>query len=718
MKFQSPFVLPVEEYTRDLNLVKHYVTQNAYYLHKRTGKPIEVCESYVEKQIRKGGKFELKDPVLTHTYRGDNGDRAKVQSGYLQYLTTAIKERDVIAPTLTRYKNPLIKESIQVGSIDNKKKLRAIDKEKMFQADRDGNEERRVYYYNSQTGRKLSNNAVSGGYCSTSTIIYNPSGHTSLTSTCRVTAGYGSMNNEKVLAGNRHYYDDEIVIGNILSICSTIDKEKIANTCSLYQLKYPSHEEVMDAILRCTRLYWNQADKEERIWELVKTLGPEERAAFMYTGDLYNTRILNDNFMKEFITDLIRPATEPHPDPDSVFKSVEGDYITVACQIHSGFMNGKELKKLKGTREYGIVAATLYNFLSVLHRHKAFFSTFFLTRNVPASIAFAPSSVRFSVLMGDTDSTMFTVQEWVKWFTGSYAFTEISNAVCETMIFLASQSITHCLALLSANLGVRKERLFENAMKNEYRFDSFTPTPKAKHYYALIGRQEANSYVKRKVEVKGVHLKSSAAPKAIMKAAEEKMVELSNKALKGEKISIVDEYQFIANIEHSIVNAIKSGQSSYFRLQRIKDSKAYKQEPTKSNYLHYTMWQEVFQDKYGTVDPPPYPALKINMDIESKTDWLNFVASIKDEALKQRLLDFCVKYGREIIKTFYIPKGFIIDNGVPEELMNGIDIRRIVLDNTKVFYLILESLGQNFIDDKINKLAMDTFELKETFIIE
>jgi len=718
MKYKSPFLLPLEEYRRDLNVIEHYISQNAFLLHKSTGQPLVVCEDYIRENLKPGGRFEFKDPRVNFTWRDKNGDRSQKQATYLAYINQAIANNDIIAPTLTTYYHPAIKKSLQVDSIINEKKIRSVNKAKMFAAQRDKDKEKEVFFKIAQTGNKLSNNAVSGGYCSSSTIMFNPSAHTTLTSTCRITAGYGNVNNEKILSGNRHYYDAEVVINNIMSVCVNTNYDQLNNTIALYNLRCPSKEETFEYILRCTRLYWKDVAQETRIWDLVKTLNAPERAAFVYTGDLYGIRVFNEDIVQRFIDELSTPSTSPHPEPNTVFDGLPSDIRILATQIHSDFDIEKGLEKIVGTEQYAIIANTALNIINTLEKYKPFIQTFFLTRNVPPSLAYFPSAVRRTVLMGDTDSTIFTVQDWVKWMTGSYAFTPRSIGICETMLFLSGQCITHCLALMSANIGVAKELLFEIAMKNEFRFDTFTPTPVAKHYHAMRGRQEENTFPDRKIEIKGVHLKNSNAPLSIMNAASERMIYVNNKVIAGESISLTEELQFIANIEHSIVRAIKRGYHGYFRIQKIKNKDAYKQDETVSKYLNYTMWQDVFEPKYGTVDPPPFPSLKINTDFRNKTDWEEWLANLPDRQFVERLKQFCTRYDKKIIKTFYIPLGYIIDNGVPDELMRVIDIRRIVLDNTKVFYLLLEALGYCCVDKKISRLAMDMFPMTEEFKIQ
>jgi multisubunit Na+/H+ antiporter MnhG subunit len=159
-----------------------------------------------------------------------------------------------------------------------------------------------------------------------------------------------------------------------------------------------------------------------------------------------------------------------------------------------------------------------------------------VTQNVPASLSHFPDSVRRAAITSDTDSTIFTVQDWVIWHQGRVTFNEMGNAVAAVMIFLAAQSITHVLARMSANFGIEEKRLYQIAMKNEFKFDVFVPTDVAKHYFAYISAQEGNLFAKYEKEIKGVHLKSSNAPKAVMKEAEKMMIHIMETVLAEKKI--------------------------------------------------------------------------------------------------------------------------------------------------------------------------------------
>ena len=708
----NPFVLPKEAYKRDLNVIKHYIEQNAVYLSKMQNITVEQARDFIIKTIKPGGVREFKDPVLTRTDRPDYADKKIVQEGYYQYLRRAVKNQDIISPTLTTYVNPKVRQSILVNSIENNINKRKKNKKLMFKALVDGDKVAESFYNTAQTGNKLSNNALSGAQVSSSTPLCNKSSHSTLTSGCRATSGYGNANNEKLISGNRHYYNEEITRLNIISLVTNTDYEQLERCIKTFGLVYPTHEDVYACIDYSASLYWNLSPKggAERIKDLISRLTPLECAAVVYTGDLYHIKKHNDAFMRQFVKEVGQKVYKTNlTNLDEYLSNANEDYISLAKQICDTENRGKRLEDLKDTQDYITTVATLENIYNTINKYSLFIKTFFVTENVPASLAYFPTSIRRSALMSDTDSTIFTVQEWVKWYCGDYVFSEEAMGVAAVIIFFASQSITHILAMMSANFGIGTERIHQIAMKNEYKFDIFIPTNKTKHYYALIGCREGNLFKEHELEVKGVHLKSSNVPVEIIEDAHELMKKYMSTVMRGEKISIEEIIKHVKQKELDIYQSIRKGEARFFKRFQIKQENAYKQGPYESQYVQYLLWEAIFADKYGHVPPPPFNALKINSTIESNIDFKNWLDSIQDKSMVARIEAFLAKSGKKIINTFYLPQQIIDSHGIPDEIFRVINSRKIIKDNTSVYYLMLETLGLYINDDKNNVLISDLY---------
>lgn len=711
MEFVNPFVLPIDNYKRDLDVMRHYVDQTASYLSIMTGDDYDTCRKFVNDTVRqKGTEYGIKDPKVVFMHREESGDRFQKSTNFSTYLSKAIRDDELIAPTLTIYTPPSKKKSLLVDYVDGNIKKRGVAKKAMFAAEMAGNELLRQIKYNEQINAKLSNNSLSGAHVSSSTPLFNKTAHSTLTSTCRSTSGYGNANNEKMLSGNRHYWSADIVKQNIISIIRATDYQALSAVMEKYGMSHPTVEETIQCIRYSSDLYWRGKSEHQNIERLVRRLTDIERSAFVYTGDLYHIMKINDGVVRKFITRLAARIDDIHPDPEGVWKVAPDDYRHLAVQICARYTKGVKMEDLKKSEDFGRVASTALNLMQTLLDYSDFVNTFFVTKNVPASMAHFPDSIRRAALTSDTDSTIFTVQDWVAWFyDGEVRFGDEPNALSATMIFLASQAITHILAMMSANFGVEKSRLFQIAMKNEFKFDVFVPTQVAKHYYALIGCQEGNLFGKYKMEIKGVHLKSSNVPRAVMQRSQDMMREISDTVVSGKKLSILKYLTDVADVEREVKRSVEQGSSDYFRLGQIKPMGSYKKGADESPFSHYLMWNEVFGPKYGMAPEPPYSAVKVSTELTSPAALNEWLLTMEDRELAARMQAWCQRNNRSRITTFLLPDVAIQMHGIPKEILGVIGAREIILDVTKSFYLILESLGFYVLNKHSTRLVSDYY---------
>lgn len=743
MTVENPFVLDKSAYQRDINPLKHYVEDVAKFLSTMTGDSIEKCTEFVKANLKPGGLFEFHDPKIKYLERENYEDRVEKEGTLLGYLTDSLKNRELIAPTLTTYVHPEEKASLLVDFVDENVAIRSKAKHAMFAAKMANNKELETFKNSEQSNAKIANNAISGGHVSTSTPLYNKTSHSTLTSNCRSTSGYGNANNEKMLSGNRHYHHPSIVINNIISIANRTDLAQLQVAMTQYGMHYPTTEEAMECVLFSTRFYWKSARQERTIAELLAKLSPLERAAFVYIGDLFHIARYNDKMIRDFIGGLSQPHYGDFEEPSKILKSLRGEYPPFAVQLLPEHFKGVDWKKLsekiddkalekmirEGASEAELaafrqkeaermerdriklshLAATCQNVHHVIVLNRVLIETFLVTQNVPASLAFFPTSIRRSALTSDTDSTIFTVQDWVQWQTGKLLVDDETNAVAATMIFLAAESITHILARMSANFGIITDRIYQVAMKNEFKFDVFVPTQVGKHYYAYIGCQEGNLFIEYDMEIKGVHLKSSNVPASVMKKAEKMMQAIMDAAARGEKISIADKLAEVAQIERDIITEAIAGGSAYFRSQQIKSKGSYTKDPEQSPYVHYMLWERIFAQKYGHMEEPPYAVFKVPVHLPNARSIAAWLDGIQDKHIKTELELYFKETGKKTISTFLLPQQRLAVHGVPTEIVQAMDLRRTVLDCTAVFYLILETLGYYCLDDKITELASDYY---------
>lgn len=734
VKLVNPFVLTAKDYKRDIDVLRHYLDQGAHYLSIMTGKPYLECFNWIKVQMRPGGKFPFKDPAIEYLERGDNGDREKKSGTMYNYIMTSVKERDIIAPTFTTYLHPTKKRSLFAVYIANGKKRRNIAKKEMYKAEMDGNKVVYAFKKLEQTNFKQKNNSLSGAHNSTSTPLWNKTAHSTLTTICRATSGYGNANNEKFLAGNRHYWAPFIATNNIVSIVTHTDYDRLQKTVDAYQLHLPTADEMLSVIDYSVKHYWGPHWKNSaaygKLLELAQKLTPLNRAAFVYTGDLYHLRRFNPEVVRALVMGMSQRVDVVHPDPESIFSNCFEDQRNLAMQLCPHVSKGFSADDLRkgGKDDKGvwipapenaaaIVASTIVNIYETVNKYADFIQTFFVTDNVPASMAYFPESIRHTALMSDTDSTIFTAQEWVEWQYGVIGFTDEMKNLSATMIALASSSITHVLAKMSANLGGEEDKTFSIKMKNEFKFEIFVPTNVAKHYYAYISSSEGNVYAKMKEEIKGVHLKNSNVSRWVMGQAKELMVNTMKTIMAGNLVDLRGELLKIAQVERDIFESIKGGSHDFFRYGRINSPDAYKRKEgetdlmhqSRSNYRNYLLWEEVFAPDYGSIPPPPYTCLKMTMEINTPTKMALWLDSMKNQALADRMRMWLTKYNKKYVGSVWLPEQLVQTRGIPVELLEVVDVRKMIIDCTAVFYKIMESFGIYMIDDKRNKMFMDYY---------
>lgn len=709
--FQTPFHHKKEEYVREVNMLEYYVKDCATFLSVQTGKTFDECQKFVKSNLGPGGQFEFKDPKVAYLERQENGDREKKVTTLWKYITDSVKKKEIIAPTFTTYLDQRKKYAFLGRYVKKNSKLRGFAKKAQFAAKAIKNFIIEAIKKIEQTGRKLANNAISGSFVSPSTPLYNKTAHSSLTSTCRNTSGLGNANNEKFLSGNRHYFNHHIVIFNITSIINNSNYELIEKVMEKYNLKYPSVLDTINTIHYSTQLYWDDSTNFQKIANYVSKLTPIQRAAFVYTGDLYQLRVLNDSFVRNFLTSLSKKVEGIHEDPMKIVKDCPESYRIFGHQIC--YMEtkgiGQDHDLIKDKPAIHTLALTTLNIDKVVREHSDLIHAFWMPEIIPASVSHIPTSIRRSALASDTDSTIFSVQDWMVWYAGKPQFDDGSKGIYAATVFLAASTITHVLAKMSANIGITTENMFNIQMKSEFMFDVFVPTQLGKHYFAAISCQEGNMFTDFDYEVKGVGLKSANAPKYVIQDGQEMMKEIISDVYFTGSVSLKKYLNRVKNVELMIKESILKGEITFFRLGSIKDKKSYSGDPDKSPYANHFFWNEVFGPKYGTMPDPPYDTIKVNVTTDNPTklkEWLN---GIKDRELASRMTAYLERKGRTNIGTYHIPKEIVTSRGIPTEILDVVDFEKIITDICSIYYIVLETLGWYSVGKKVKRLVSSQF---------
>lgn len=692
----SVFLREKSYYKRDINPIKHWVEQSSFYLHKMTGDPYDVCLEWVGKNIsNKMVAPNAADPVMHYFYRDDNKDRHRTASSLSTYIREIVSNNYILAPSGTAYLRPEQEPSFLVEFVEDNVAKRSKAKKEMFVAKSKGDKDLAAKKNNTQNNMKLYNNSLSGTFGTVASVLFNPTGHSSLTSTIRSVSSFSNASNERVLSGNRHYWSKDVALNNLIAVTSDINYEEISQVMEKYQLVYPTTHDVMDCVRRSSDMYWRDLKGWDEIQRYIDTLTKEERAAFVYNGDLYHLKKHNDAFVRKILTELSCKVVGQVKDAQSAIHSIPEEIVNYGHQICFKEMQGKgkRYEEVDADGNLGTLVLTCRNVLQTLDKYRDFFRCIFLTRSIPPTTAHIRNMVRHNVTLSDTDSTMFAVDDYVTWYFGRIRFTPEAYALAGSVVFITSQTVAHILAVFSANVGVVEEKLHGLAMKPEYTFPVFGLTSVAKHYFTGKIIQEGNVYDKLDMEIKGVHLKNSSSPPDLMATAFETMQSIIETIMREEPISLLGFLTNCADIERKIINSLMAGEITYYRKGKVKDPKAYTTEELKSPYVHHLFWEIVFKDKYGSISPPPYSVLKIPTHLITPTKTAKWLQSLPDRDVANKLTEWMRITGKTKLTTIYLPALHVSAYGLPDEVKSVIDTKRIVLDLMNVFRMISETLG-------------------------
>ncbi len=629
----------------------------------------------------------------------DTSDIVSLSMPLDKYLEYPYKSNNILSPSGVVYFANKVKESLHsrftVVGLKNRSKFKKAAKSAMLIK-----EYAKFSYFNTlQKARKVLNNALSGGYISNSTVLVNPSAHTTLTSVTRVVTSLGNAISESFIIGNRHYYDPDVTIENISMIVMLADKVAIRDSLVRYRLHIPTVQECLDMIRYNTTSYWKSVKHFKKIKLFLEGCDGIERAAIMYTNDFYHVRKYNSSFTLTLLKNyMLREAliTDVTVARD-IIKNAEDWILNFVVHKHLSDLTGLRLDRVndKVALEIGNsissfrVATTIYG---------EFINTFFITRSFPGNISRMKEMTRKVAVLSDTDSTTSTYDTWVSFYKDNNRVDDDAAGIAALIATFMGKSLEHYLVLLSANLNLDSSKWEVMRMKSEFYWSSFIKLFVSKHYYAGVKVVEMNVYdtienPEKGLEVKGVHLIAGNAHPLARKVAEKMQLDIISTVERGEVLDVKRYIKEAIALEELIIENIDSGNLEIFKDEKINKEDAYKKEKEKSPYFHHMLWEAVFSKKYGVSPDAPYLAVKIPLKPNTKSEMDKMLASMVDGEVKDNLIAFLGEHNKTLLNIFRLPRVVVFEKGVPNELRPFIDYESIVHDNLAAVYLILETLG-------------------------
>lgn len=680
------------KYTAKRDFKSFYHAQMALFFSKIYNKPEADLLPWVKKTFQPGinGFKEIKFQVLEKNKYGDREVKVKKAT---EFFDDVADKNQHLSPSLVAYSN--FDETPSVNALGTMKWIgdRKFYKNKRKEASLAKDDYGYKTFNEIQNALKIFNNAQSGAMSSNGTPIRNKSGHTSLTSTCRTVTSTVNLMNERLLNGNRLFINYKKTIQHFIAVLKSTDMVKLNKVIEKYQMKHATVEFVMAMVKRCTNYYSTNRDQYQKIEDFVKLLRPDELTAILCIGDLTGLFSTNRDVIKAYLDDWMQMPNLPKDAKAEDYKApANGDYYTLCIT-----KLGSEATKVQ------------INALNEIHeaveiKWADFIEVFFKTKTAINDVYSVTEMVREAVLTSDTDSSIYSADDVTDLYSNDPEQMIKLNGV---LTYFIRMMAVHQHAQLSKNMNVSDVNLYKLNMKNEYLFGSYVTTSMSKHYYATQLIQEGVINSKPKMEIKGVHLRSSKIAAMINNFAHKLMRDILDSIYLKTKMDPSVLLHNVAELERLVIDGINAGDWSWLSKSTIKSADVYS-DPEISVYQYHVLWEKVFADKYGAAPPIPYVGVKINTNLTSKAKISDYLESLGDCDIAQRLKNHLDALGKDKLTTFYVPVDNLLSiKTLPKEMICGTDIRRIVKQNLKSVYAVLESTGIYMMNKNITRLVSD-----------
>lgn len=691
----SPFL--EQTYKTNRNFLKAYHYQAAYYL--------SVVYDYDYEHLLdlmgtifvpdKNGFKEAKFKVFK---KDKHGDRVPMIMSTREFFNTVTLNNWHLSPSLVGYTNTDQEQSVNSVGTETFIDFRRLYKGKKQEAHDVGDLEAKTAFHEIQNALKIFNNAQSGAMSSSGTPLFNKSGHTSLTSTCRALTSTANLINERLITGNRLYISYNKVIENSIAQLQYADKELFQEVIDENNMSYATADQVMEMVRHCASYYFNSPTKLEAIKLFVDKLTPLELTILLCSLDLRGLYVTNKPLMQKFFTDWCDiPEVPKDAKAEDYPKPANSDY-KILCITKLG--DKATPVRINHLNAYHI---------SVEQKWEKFLRAFFKSKIPPTGIYDVKEIVRESVMTSDTDSVIYSVDMVISDYATDPDIALRFNGVLT--YFIRSIAVDQH-ARLSRNMNVIKKYEHRLNMKNEYLFGSYVTTSMSKHYYALqlmvegiLNKDKKTGELSPELELKGVHLRGVKIAELVRDFTGKLMRSVLDALYKRTKLDASQILKEVADIERALYENITMGGWDWLTKNSVKDEEVYK-NPESSIYFYHKLWEEVLSTKYGEAPPLPYKAYKVNLDLDGKKKLGNFIDSIEDANFKHLASNFLKD--RKGLTSIYVPTDMIeAIGGVPKEFLNYVDARQLITQNLKSIYAILESLGLFVLNAKSTRLVSD-----------
>ena len=683
-----------------------------------------------KKEIRRFAKElvskQLKLPQITLTHQKSPGNSETKTIPFPTYVKNIVKNR-IISPTGSIYSLPEEKESFIRITIRNKKKERSKFKKQMLKYKEEGNVLQANIANHLQNSAKITNNSFSGLPGSRHNFLYCKANYTAITGFARESIRCGYSHIEWFLGANMLLRSLDDVVNYCENVLETNKGKDIEKVIQKYNLHIPTAEELYEVFFICLKRHVFLIPIEE-IKKYISSLSNLERTIIFYTGCFRNLLFYNEHFFRPFFKEMFdKEKVAPYAGDDLAEKLHQDEGLrmmtTSLCyEILGRDKEGKRLNLERALTEneegYRKFIGIEEHFAKYIDKLTDLIEAFLIPSAGIPKLIDQQGITRTNVIISDTDSAIFSVENIVEWYTGSSVLNEDSFSINAFCVFATVKSLEHKFAKLSAGFGFVGKEIFGISMKNEFFMAAVLRPNLRKTYVSLNMFQEGKVLPKPHLDIKGVQFKSSLIAPESKQKVEDFCLKLFEETLNKGKVKGLDYLNYVKDYEWKIYKSLMSGEKEFLKTESIKPAEEYAGNPISTPFFYADLWNKVFVPEFDVINLPnkcySLP-LRLKGKVLKDPEWLQLLHETHPEIfvkLQKYLQEIEGKRG-DITRLVVTPSA----TEIPEILRSLIDIRSIIYTNCMPLYLILQSMGCAFTYKKNMMLVSDVFRTDDEMFI-
>lgn len=657
-----------------------YIEHQADFLVRMRGIPKAEAVAFVTKTA----KAQFTDRRVKMLTRTPNQDFA-VQVGSL-FKFVANHRNEILSPSGSTYLSPRVQEANTRRLISEYQSERKRTKKISLKAEASGDTVTAQIYHNLQTSIKILLNSIPGGFGSAYNPLYDKGGYNAITSMGRAMIGTACGVCEHLLSDNPIWFtEDEVVNYIMLNVKHTPPAEQLQRVMQRYELRSVSPEELYRDFR--TKVNDDHSRPMPILAALTYRLSQPELDYCYYLGNA--VKILQRGNGKFWVHRLFNPSSLQVDNiaPADLMKVPEPILVMIASCFSDemGNLQFYQLPEQNPELARRITAFGHY-VIQELAGWQEMIHTLMLPRVAIPLANHKKNGGRYSVILSDTDSVIFTMKLWAKWYTGSYNVTPGVLQVCGLMVYLLIQGCQNVLQIWGTHRGCEKEDLHLIEMKNEFFYACMLLFEAKKVYAGIINMREGMLLSKPKVDIKGVALRGSNVCEESSAFVEDTIVnQILTPAVNGD-LDPLTLVQRQAAYERKIIAATQSGSPEYLKIWTVNPADRY-EDPNQSAHFYWEAWEAIFAPELGHVQiPNKLPTVVLLKPNADYWTWLEH----QNPTVANRFREFLTRYDKKALSAMIIGP----DHGkIPAEILPLVNIRATVVHNVTPVYLCFERLG-------------------------